>query len=1264
MSVESRAAVSSRTQTNTSPVDLLKGGGEAGARIRAVPWTHTALGAPETWPQSLKTIVRVMLDSRYAMWMLWGSERTFFCNDAYLPTVGIKRDWVMGARADKVWEEIWPEIGPRIQQVLRHGEATWDEGLLLFLERSGFVEETYHTFSYSPVYDDHGAIAGMLCVVTEVTERVIGERQLRTLRDLAARSSGTTVQQAAERLVSVLAATPQDVPFVNLYLLSEQRVWLAAHHGNIPSTFRPKQVLLADGDSPWPFAEAIESGQTRIVDLPAGGITLDGTAWSDRVKRAIVLPVKSQGSPATLGVLVAGISPRRQLNESYKGFFELVRSQFAATLADSQSFESERARAEALAELDRAKTTFFSNVSHEFRTPLTLMLGPAADLLDEGGLSESVRNRVEILHRNALRLQRLVNSLLDFTRIEAGRSEAHFQATDLASLTSELASNFQPACQSAGLDLQIDCRALSRAVFVDRDMWEKIVLNLLSNAFKFTLAGSISVTLHEDREGATLRVADTGTGISPEELPHVFKRFHRIAGARGRSHEGSGIGLALVQELTKLHGGTVCADSNFGSGTTFTVRLPFGHEHLPQDRVSRQSKPVAATANPRIFVEEINGWNFEEELKGVEALPEISPAPTEARSLVASDRPFVLLADDNTDMRQYVLRLLGTAYDSVAVGDGRAALAVIGKRRPDLVLSDVMMPNLDGYGLLKELRGNPRTAGIPVIFLSARAGEHATVEGLAAGADDYLVKPFSARELMARVGSAITLARVRSQAAEQLRASDERFKAVQETSPDGFMVLDAVRDEAGAVRDFRWTYANDAAAQLVGQTRDFLLGRRLLELHPGNAAMGLFDRYVQVMTDGIPWVSEVKYDRDGLNVVARLAVARVGDGLAISIVDLSARWRAEEGLREAGRQKDEFLAMLAHELRNPLAPIRNASELLARVAPDDSRSRAIVDVIRRQVVHLTRLVDDLLDVSRITQQRIDLKRETVEVSDVIQHAVETVEPLIAERRHRVQIVSNRRSLRVNGDFARLVQCLVNLLTNAAKYTDPGGAIRLESREQDGRVVIEVADNGVGIPAHLVPRIFELFVQGKRTLDRAQGGLGIGLSVVQKLIDMHGGTVEVTSDGEGLGSTFRISLPLIVQTNRLSVPLASPSVSARRILVVDDNVDAANSLAMILELEGHQVATVYNGHDAIESVAKSQFDVICLDIGLPQLDGYEVAKRIRELPNARDVKLIALTGYGQPEDRARALAGGFDDHLVKPVELSALSRSLASLRFVA
>ena len=1230
-----------------------------GARMRALDWTRTPLGAPEGWPQSLKTIVRVMLDSRYAMWMLWGPELTFFCNDAYLPTVGLKRDWVLGARADVVWEEIWPDIGPRIQQVLTHGQATWDEALLLFLERSGFVEETYHTFSYSPVYDDDNRIAGMLCVVTEVTERVISERQLQTLRDLATRASGAeSVQQAAEWLIRGLGEARRDVPFALLYIVDAgaQELRLAAHQGMLPEALRPERMALSDAAAPWPVAAVLQGG-AQGVRVPEVGTPVGAAPWPEPVTKALVLPVSGRGATSAAAVLVAGISPRRELNDSYWGFLELLARQFGAALADARSYEGERARAAALAELDRAKTQFFSNVSHEFRTPLTLMLGPAEELLAEPSLETRARERLEIVHRNALRLQRLVNSLLDFTRIEAGRVEAVYEPTDLAAFTAELASTFRAACERAGLRLDIACAPLAEPVFVDRDMWEKIVLNLLSNAYKFTLEGGISVALRQEEGAAVLSIGDTGTGISAEELPHIFERFHRIEGAPARTHEGTGIGLALVQELARLHGGRVAVHSRCGAGTTFSVHIPLGHAHLPAERVGvRRERDARAGTHALAYVEEALGWQREGSGAAPGTLASAGSGPDGERQ--HDPRPLVLLADDNADMRAYMRRLLQARYRVLAVGDGREALAAAQADPPDLVLSDVMMPNLDGFGLLRALRAEPRTAATPVIFLSARAGEEATVIGLEAGVDDYLVKPFTARELLARVGSVLALARFRREAAEELRRSEERFRAVQEASPDAFAVLEAVRDGAGAIVDFRWVYVNEAAARLVGRPRESLPGCSVAEVLPAHRQLGLADQYARVIETGTPWVSELRYLKDGVDAVVRLAVARVGDGVAVSTVDLSARWRAEEALREAGRQKDEFLAMLAHELRNPLAPIRDASEVLARVPAGDPRALAVVDIIRRQVAHLTRLVDDLLDVSRITQQRIELKTETVNVGEVIGHAVETVESLIRERRHDLQILSSYRTLVVSGDFARLVQCLVNLLTNAAKYTDDGGRILITSREESGSVVIEVADNGVGIPASLLPRVFELFVQSDRTLDRAQGGLGIGLSVVRRLIEMHGGEVSARSAGPGEGSTFTVRLPLIASSPATGAQSPKHAVAPRRILIVDDNADAANSLVMVLTCDGHECEAVYDAGEALERISAFNPNAVLLDIGLPGMDGYEVARRIRQLPQARGVKLIALTGYGQAEDRARALQAGFDDHLVKPIELSELNRCLA------
>lgn len=371
------------------------------------------------------------------------------------------------------------------------------------------------------------------------------------------------------------------------------------------------------------------------------------------------------------------------------------------------------------------------------------------------------------------------------------------------------------------------------------------------------------------------------------------------------------------------------------------------------------------------------------------------------------------------------------------------------------------------------------------------------------------------------------------------------------------------------------------------------------------------------------------------------------------------RLRAHRELASAARQKDEFLAMLAHELRNPLAPIRNAGEVLARTLPADSGAQVAVGMIRRQAKQLAQLVDDLLDVARITQGRIELTHYPIELSTVVAQAVETVEPQVRERGHTLS-VTHYESLYVNGDFVRLVQCVANLLTNAAKYTDRSGEIWIRTRADGDKAVIEVRDSGVGISPELLPRIFDLFVQSDRTLDRAQGGLGIGLSLVKRLIDMHGGEVTARSAGLGQGSSFEIRLPRIAAARRADAQIAEPKATRpQRVLVVDDNMDAAQSLAMLLNLWGHESRVAFSAKQALELVEGFRPAIALIDLGLPEMDGYGLAERLRALPECRSTRLVALTGYGQADDRRRTQAAGFDDHLVKPVGVGALAGALAA-----
>jgi PAS domain S-box-containing protein len=750
----------------------LAAGGETGALIRAKNWSTTPLGAPETWPPNVKAAVSICLNARVPIALWLGPELRLLYNDTYIPFLGeTKHPAILGAPGREAWAEIWATIGPMHDEVAA-GRATSVEDVQLFFARRLPREEVYVSWGYSPILAADGfTIEGTFDACTETTAKVVGERRLATLRDLGARSpEQRTAEVVCRDAAEVLRGNPLDIPFSAIYLLDEggtsaRRV--AGTRLDDRSTVFPENHPVLDGSGasgPWPLSQVADTNRTcQISDLPGTVGVFPAGPWPDPVETAFVLPLPAPTQPRPTGFLIAGVSPRRVLDSGYRSFLDLVAGHIATNIADARAFEAERKRAEALAEIDRVKTAFFSNVSHEFRTPLTLMMSPIEEILAQPAAEVLPRNRelLGIAHRNSLRLLRLVNTLLDFSRVEAGRIQANYEPLDLVVLTADIASNFRSACERAGLMLDVDCPPLGEPVYVDREMWEKIVLNLLSNAFKFTLQGRIGVTIRADGTKVRLAVSDTGVGIPEAELPRVFERFHRIEGQRARTHEGTGIGLALVQELVRLHGGDIEVESAVGRGTIFTVTVPFGQAHLPADHISA-SPPLASTAvGADAFVEEALRWLPTK--ADVVPLAEDAIDNTAPHSPVpaAGERARVLLADDNADMRDYVSHLLSSRWDVDAVADGQAALDTAHHRKPDLVLADVMMPRLDGVELLLALRRDPELCDVPVILLSARAGEEAQVKGLKAGADDYLVKPFSARELVARVDSSLALARLR-----------------------------------------------------------------------------------------------------------------------------------------------------------------------------------------------------------------------------------------------------------------------------------------------------------------------------------------------------------------------------------------------------------------------------------------------------------------------------------------------------------------------
>ncbi|WP_411282146.1 ATP-binding protein [Gemmatimonas sp.] len=1504
-----------------------------GGLIRSMDWSETPLGPVDSWPQSLRTTVNICLAADLPICVIWGPGLVQLYNDGYRVICGEKHPLSMGQNFRDCWKEAWPVIGDAHDLALA-GDTAFLETQRIFLERHGFLEECFFTFSFSPIREEAGLVGGLFHPVIEMTAKMLGERRTRALRDLAARTSrAKSVIEALTLSAQTLAEYDLDLPFVHLYALdaSGQQAQLVGSACVETETFVTSIALAWEPtvQSIWPLDEVFRSASTVPVDNVRermGAIRCG--PYPEPPTLALALPIIPPGAKRPTAALIAGVSSRLPMNDSYRNFYDLLASAVTTAVANAQAFEDERNRAESLAELDRAKIAFFSNISHEFRTPLTLMLGPVQELLSGSRteLSATAAGQLEVVSRNGERLLRLVNSLLDFSTIEAGRFRAEFEPTDLGAFTRDLASVFRAAVERAGLTLTVDCEPLAQPVFVDREMWEKVVMNLLSNAFKFTFEGEITVSVRPAGGNVELIVRDTGTGVPVAEIPRLFERFHRVQNAKGRTHEGSGIGLALVQELLKVHGGSISAASTFGEGTTFTAWVPMGSAHLPADQVVRQGRTGEAGTRVTPFVDEALRWIPGNDSSrrdpwigtrnGDDDVP-VSQTPKEHTDV--DGRPLVLVADDNADMRQYIGRILAPHFKVELVHDGASALASVRTHVPDLILTDVMMPRLDGFGLLKELRADPRTRGVPILMLSARAGEDSRVEGMEAGVDDYLVKPFSARELLARVSASVQLARMRRGADASLREGEERLRmaltaarmvawrydsatgafAASDNAGDVFGIMpgtrldhieqrfalvypddiahyratvekavedagsylcqfrttrsdsggviwleerghaivhepgehvrlvgvamditdrklaeDAIRTSEGRTRtilesisdgflalnaDWRFTYINAAGERFLKRTPGDLIGKSLWDEFPGTAGSEFELLYRRVASRGVGesitayyphfnrWYDVSAYPApDGLtvyfrdvsarktieerlrsseerrrlaldaaelgmwhvnlstgatitdarfreifgttddttdyrqmfDVVHRDDLAAVQDAVAAAtqlddpapyaieyrivhpdasvrwifakgrttiegigpsrrvasfdgtVADITQRKRGEEEreqllarLGEQDARKDEFLATLAHELRNPLAPLSNGLQLLNLTPASNAgvaRTRAMME---RQLALMVRLVDDLMDISRITRGKVELHRTPIDIAQVVRNAVETSRPLIDASRNELTVSAPTDAIMVYGDLTRLAQVMSNLLNNAAKYSEPGGQITLDFAPFDSEVRLRVSDTGMGITPQMLPVVFDLFTQSDRSLSKAQGGLGIGLSLVKQLVELHGGRVEAHSAGSGQGSVFTVWLPLAQPADAaaasvLPVELRAPA-SGRRILVADDNVDAATTLSALLELMGHEVRTVHDGTGALAVAESFAPHLVLLDIGMPRMNGYETCRRIRAQDWGRDIPVVALTGWGQKEDRERSTDAGFTQHLVKPVHKDVLRRVLAT-----
>lgn len=1113
----------------------IPGGGANGALIRSLDWSGSPLGAPHSWPQSLKTALSICLGSKFPMGIWWGKDLVVFYNDAYIPIAGRKHPMFLGRPAQEMWPEIWDVVGTMAKQVVASGEANWAEDQPLFMERRGFVEECYFTFSFSPAREESGAVGGMFYAVQEMTGRVIGERRLGALRELGA-TEPRGVVEIGEAAADILRKYPNDTPFALFYVTDRngKTATLVAASGLTAGSVAAPQTCDLDPSATggWPLARINVDRRSERVDglrkmFPG---QLPPIPYEEKPDSAFLIPIEIRGRDAPTAFLILGINPRLDFDDNYRAFFGLISKQLTSQIFNVLALEEETRRAEALSQLDRSKTAFFSNVSHEFRTPLTLMLGPIEHLLSGGlgALSPEVREEAETVHRNALRLLKLVNALLDFSRIEAGRMEATFAPTDLVAVTIDLASNFRSTIERAGMQLVVEAEPLPAPVYVDVELWEKIVLNLLSNAFKYTSRGTIRVGLKQRGDSVELSVSDTGIGISEAELPKVFQRFHRVAGAEGRTHEGTGIGLALVQELVKLHGGSIRAESSVGKGTAFTVQVPLGSKHLPAHQLAPSGlRERAPRSQPETFAQEV-----------LHLLPSTNAGSPNEPGLSAAGRKRVLFADDNADMREYVRKLLQHRYEVQTVGDGAQALAAMRASKPDLVLSDIMMPGMGGIELLREVRRDPALRVLPMILLSARAGEEAKAGGIEEGADDYLTKPFSAKELQARVQMHLALAEIRQAAAEKdvlvehLASRQRWIELVLDLVPTPLLLM-----EPGTARI---TFANQAAHRMAGgrfpmdvsnvPAEEYALdysvldpaGRRLAhdEYPAVRAARG------EKITDAeIVWRTPV--GNFALLVDSQQVPALDGEParVVLCLRDITALKRAQGELHESIQARDNFVSIASHELKTPVTSLRLQHEMLARSfrrtqTVDPKRMEKLLSVSERQMERLMRLVEDMLDIARINGGKLELHRTSVTLETLLEEMVERFREMGALSGGPIRLDTEAAGVVGEWDAFRLEQVFVNLLSNAVKYGE-GKPVEISARHEGAHAVVRFIDHGIGIAPEHCGRIFERF---ERAVGHGISGLGLGLFIARNIIEAHGGTIEVAS-APSTGSTFTVRLPM-------------------------------------------------------------------------------------------------------------------------------------------
>lgn len=1249
--------------------------GEVAQLMRDLDWTRSPFGPISDWSPALRSAAGICLNSRFPMVLYWGETRALIYNDAWAPVLGEKHPWGLGRAGTEVWAEIWDIIGPMFDQVMNTGQATWSDDQLLPLHRFGYTEECYFYYSYSPVRGEPGLVEGIFTAVTETTYRVLAERRERLSREISeATVVARSAEEACDAALRCLDTLPEEAPFSLAYLYDEDGVTLRRvprgqdERPEICPQFAP-EVIPEGAPAPWPLDE-LEPRKMQIdVDL---GSELPHAPWPEPLAEAVVLPIPSLPGSRPYGYVVFGVSSRRRFDGAYQSLFVRIAGHISTAIRNARAYEAERRRAEQLAALDEAKTIFFSNASHEFRTPLTLMLSPVQAMMERAAGASTVEvssAELGLVERNGQRLLRLVNSLLDFSRIEAGRAAIAWQPTDLGAMTTDLASAFRSTMELAGLTYTVHAEPLSLPVWIDVDMWEKIVLNLVSNAFKYTLSGGVSVSISDRGDCAEVTVADTGVGIPASDLPLIFERFHRVEGQSGRTFEGTGIGLSLVKELTELQRGSVTVESEVGRGTVFRVRMPYGRPH--DLRTSAQRVPLQSTATrAETFVAEAQRW-LPDEVRTQDLNDSAGSASISGSPLSGT----VLLADDNADMRDYVRRLLEErGLRVVPVADGKEALATLTNVPVDLLLTDVMMPRLNGFELVERLRGMPALQALPVIMLSARAGEEESSVGLRSGADDYLVKPFSARELVTRVEAQLRRSRSLREESVQLAQTNEQLEqTIAQRTRERNETWNIAHDMFGiADRAGVWRAVNPAWCRILGWDEHMFIGRTSEWIeHPDDIRKTREE--IHRLAQGVTTFEfENRFrTRNGDFRILSWTATPSGDMIYCVARDITAERERQieiERSRERALQSQKMEAIgqltggVAHDFNNVLQVIGGNLQLLRRELPAEPLASRI-DTAYSAVERGGRLASQLLAFARrhpIAPVVVHLGRLIDNMDELLRHALGEANDVI------VHYPSDLWNARV--DRAHMENALLNLVINARDAMTSAGTmtLRLQNREfaaaqpqLDGLragqyVQVSVSDTGCGMPPEVKAKVFEPFFSTK-----PEGkGTGLGMSMVYGFVRQAGGHIFLESE-VAEGTTVSFWLPAVFDEES---PLVreleeSPAGHGERVLVVEDDASVRRTVIDMLRTIGYETVEAENA-DAAARLLRSGvvIDLLFTDVVMPgKMTSMELAALARK--THPHVAILFTSGYAENRIAHGGLLDAGVQLLSKPYTSATLARRL-------